>query len=202
MILETNDLIDWIADRELLLITAWTPELVAALEWNEPLAEALAGELHAAMMTTLLRRGTESNFLNLIARSGIGIEPKAEKAVAGRFYDVTLKLARAASRRRREEASRLIFAYRRATVVNDDRAKPGYHALDGILLPFDHPFWRRWYPPIDIDDCRCSVAPVTRSQFARLGEPVTSEDELAERESRLSAAWPPAFERLLDFQRV
>ncbi len=200
MILEANDLINWIADREVLLIAAWTPELLAALAWDKPLAEALAGELHAAMMTTLLRRGTESNFLNLIARSGTGIGPKAEKAVAGRFYDVTLKLARAASRRTRDDQTSAYFPYNLARVLNDGRAKPGYLALDGILLPNNHPFWRRWLPPLDIDDCRCTVSRLTQHQFKRHGEPVTTEAELAEREARLSAAWPPAFEPLLDFR--
>lgn len=200
MILEANDLIDWIADREALLIAAWTPELVAALEWDEPLAEALAGELHSAMMTTLLRRGTESNFLKLIAQSGTGNEPKAEKALAERFFTVTLTLARAAARRIREDRTSQTFPYRRANVLNDTRAKPGYLALEGVLLPRDHPFWHRWLPPLDIDDCRCFVRPLTRRQFTQLGEPITSEAELAEREARLSAAWPPAFEPLLDFR--
>ena len=200
MIIPSDDLTDWVADRDKLLIAAWTPELSKALEWETPFAEAFAVELHDAMMATMLKQGTEVNFVKLIARSGTGLDPRTEKAVADRFYNVTLKLARASSRFNREARSRSVFPYLRGYGVTDSRSDPGHAALHGIILPQQHPFWRKWHPPLDMD-CRCGTIPMLPGQLARSGLAITSEEELADRESRLSAAWPPAFEPLLDFRR-
>lgn len=199
LILEAGDLIDWIADRDRLLVAAWTPELHANLSWEHPYAEAFASELHSLMITTMLGKGTEVDFLKMVARSNTGLKRASEKAVAERFYNVTLKLAQAASRRDRQSRTRAVFPYLRTTFVGDSRTNPGHLALAGIILHRDHSFWSRWHPPLDMD-CRCGTIAMTKGQFDRHGEPVTGELELAEREKRLSGAWPPAFQPLLDFR--
>ena len=199
LILEAGDLGDWVADREELLVAAWTPEITSALSWEATFAEAMAGELHAAMLSTMLRNGTATNFLGLIGRSNTGLETSIEKAVAGRFFDVTLKLARAASRRAREDRSRKALPFIRTSVVGDGRTNPGHLALAGILLPYDHPFWQRRHPPLDMD-CRCGAIPVTWRQLEREGWSVTTEHDLAEREAAICGEWPAAFRPLLDFR--
>lgn len=200
MILESNDLTDWVADREALLVAAWTPEICKTLGWDHVFAEALAGELHAGMVESMLKRGTEVNFVNLIARSRTGLDPKTEKMVAERFYNVTLKLAREASRHERYQRSAAAFPYLRGIVVGDARTNKGHLALAGIVLSSDHPFWKRWHPPFDMD-CRCGTIAMTRRQFERSGLQLTSEAELAEREAQLSGRWPEAFQPLLDFRK-
>jgi hypothetical protein len=202
MILASPDVPEWIASHEAGLIAAWTEELQAALSWEQPFAEALAGELHAAMLTTLLRNGTEREFVASVERSNTGLERLAERAVADRFYSVSLKLARAASRTDREGRSRLALPFLRADVLTDGRELPGSEALSGIILPWDHPFWREWLPPLHPDDIRATYRGLTRGQLERSGEAVTSEDELAWRKAHLTVRWPEAFEPLLDFRRI
>lgn len=151
------------------------------------------------MVTTMLGKGTEVDFLKMFDRRSTGFERANGRVVAERFYYVTLKLARAASRKKRENRVRSIFPYIRTTVVGDSRTNPGHLALKGIVLPRDHSFWTRWRPPIDMD-CRCGTISMTRGQFERYGEPATSERELASREARLFGAWPLAFQPLLEFR--
>ena len=199
MSLSSIDLTDWIARRRELLIAAWTPELSKALEWEAPFAEAFAGELHGAMLTAILGGGSEVSVLRMVADSGTGLDRKTEKAVAVRFYNVTLKLARAATRKRRYADSNATLPYLEG-IAGQSCAERGHGAMQGIVLPHDHPFWRRWHPPLDMD-CECSTIQVTRGRLGRLGLKITGEDELADRQSRISAGWPPAFEPLLDFRR-
>lgn len=199
MILQSDDLIDWIADRDQLLIAAWAPELQTYLSWEPPYAQAFAGELHALMVKSMLGNGTGGDFLKLASRSNTGLDRATQKTVVERFYNVTLKLARAASRRHREDRTRAVFTYVRTTVVGDGNTNPGHLPLAGIILPSGHSFWSRWKPPLDMD-CRCGTISMTKGQFERCGKPVTSEQELAARETRLTANWPPAFHPLLDFR--
>ena len=200
MILSSGPLLDWIADREAQLVIAWTPQLETALGWERPFAEAFAAELTTALITTFLREGDESNFKGVITRSNTGLDAKTERAVAGRFYAVTVKLARAAGRHEREARTRSIFSIKEAWIVGDSRTNPGHVALNGVTLPCDHPFWQRWHPPLDMD-CRCVASPMMRTQYEREGRSMTSEIELAEREARLSGTWPIEFLPLLDFRR-
>ncbi|WP_448578920.1 phage head morphogenesis protein [Thermosphaera sp.] len=45
----------------------------------------------------------------------------------------------------------------------DSRVRPAHAALDGLVLPADHPFWRDHYPPWDWG-CRCQVVPLTEEE--------------------------------------
>jgi SPP1 gp7 family putative phage head morphogenesis protein len=40
--------------------------------------------------------------------------------------------------------------------VGDDRVRETHHALNGMILPANHPFWTAHFPPWDFN-CRCSV---------------------------------------------
>ncbi len=199
MILASDDLVDWVADREALLVAAWTPQIEAALAWERPFAELLSAELHGAMLTTLLRKGTEKDFVRLIARTNTGIDPRTEREIADRFYNVTLKLARAASRHERESRTD-VMPFKYGTVVWDDRTDPAHKPLAEVLLPPDHDFWTRWHPPFGMD-CRCGTNGMTRGQFARSGRLVSTDVELAAVEAQLRDTWPVEFLPLLDFRR-
>lgn len=199
VIIAANDIVDWVSDRADLLIAAWTPQIAETASWEPPFAEALAGELHDAMVTTLLRKGTEANFLGLIARSRTGLNPSIERAIAERFYGVTLKLARAAHRHTTESTATAL-PYKYGTVVGDGRTDPSHYPLADVLLPRDHAFWTRWQPPFGMD-CRCGTIGMTEGQLARSGRRITPDEALPEIEEQLRDTWPAEFRPLLDFRR-
>jgi len=199
MILAADDLVDWVADREALLVAAWTPQLEVALAWEQPFAELLSAELHRAMLTTMLQTGTEKDFVRLVARTNTGIDPRTEQKVADRFYNVTLKLARAASRHERENRTD-VLAFKYGVVVADSRTDPAHLPFAEVLLPRDHAFWTRWQPPFGME-CRCGTNGMTRGQFARSGRSVTTDSELAAIVVQLHDTWPVEFLPLLDFRR-
>jgi len=55
------------------------------------------------------------------------------------------------------------FPYLRYSAILDARVRPSHAALDGIILPVDHPFWKSHYPPSAFN-CRCTVIPMTALQ--------------------------------------
>ena len=195
-----NDLIDWIADRDGLLIAAWTPQVMAALNWEAPFAEALAGELHAAMLTTMLRGGSESNFFDLVTHINIGFGAGVERLLAERFFRVSLKLARAAARAQRDQQARAVLPFKYGIVVGDARTDPTHLPLSKVILPWDHSFWMRWQPPLGMD-CRCATNNMTHSQMKRSGRTLTTDAELSLIESQLRDSWLTEFLMLLDFRR-
>jgi hypothetical protein len=199
MLVAGDDLIDWIADREMLLIAAWTSEIKAALGWEHAFAEALAAKLHKAMLTAMLTGRTENDFLKIVGGSNTGLPLRDEKAVADRFYNVTLKLARAASRHIRDNAS-TIMVFKRGVVVGDGRTDPAHLPLAQVLLPRRHAFWTRWQPAFGME-CRCSTTLMTQRDFDRSGRAITSDTDLAWLEDRLHDSWPAEFHPLLDFRQ-
>lgn len=61
------------------------------------------------------------------------------------------------------------FPYLRYSAVGDARTRPAHMALDGLILPVDHPFWRTNYPPCG-HNCRCTVIPMTeKAALAAIG---------------------------------
>ena len=56
--------------------------------------------------------------------------------------------------------------------MGDDRVRQEHAALERTILPVDHPFWDKHYPPNGWN-CRCNVVQVRKSRY-----PATSEDEL------------------------
>lgn len=47
----------------------------------------------------------------------------------------------------------------------DGNVRPSHAALNGIVLPADHPFWKDHFPPWDWG-CRCQAVPVTAEESA------------------------------------
>jgi hypothetical protein len=109
-------------------------ELVMAVDWDAPFAEAFTAELHQAMLTTFLRGGDQGNFLGLVARSNTGLDRTTERKVAEPFYSVTLNLARAAVRSNHYAVTAAALPWIKAFTVRDSRTHVGHRALDGIIL--------------------------------------------------------------------
>lgn len=121
------------------------------------------------------------------------------------IYDTNLRVARSAGRWERYRRTAAAFPYLRGVTARDERVRhpprseADHRAFDGIILPVEHGFWQRWFPPLGFR-CRCSVIQMTRSQLARWPGGVTGEDELAAKEARLGEpifAPPSSFEAQL-----
>lgn len=119
-------------------------------------------------------------------------------AIASRLrliYDTNLRLARSSGQFERYRRTSNALPYLRGVTARDERVRrppksdSDHTAFDGIVLPFSHPFWRKYWTPLGFQ-CRCSIIQMSRSQLARSSYEITSEAELADREARLG---PPVF---------
>jgi len=84
------------------------------------------------------------------------------------------------ARTRALDSMRDVFPYRQYIATGDMKTRPSHAALDGIILPADHPFWQKHTPPWEWN-CRCQVigltaedadeereADATRDRYSRL----------------------------------
>jgi hypothetical protein len=157
----------------------------------------IADDLYYAMVDNVARRGTETDFADLViptlkAKGWLGGDEGQIAARVRLIYDTNLRLARAAGRWTHYQASKDALPYLRAFTVGDERVRhppksaSDHRAWDGIILAVDHPFWTEYWPPLGFR-CRCAVVQMTRSQLARYKDGVTSDAELEDRKRRLGA---------------
>lgn len=156
----------------------------------------IADDLYFALVDVVGRSGTEEDFSKLVTPilKQKGWLKGDDGSIATRvalIYDTNLRLGRAAGRWSRYQSTKAAFPYLRAFTAEDDRVRhppksphSDHRAWDGIILPIDHDFWTRWFPPLGFR-CRCGVVQMTRSQLARYKDGITSDEELADREARL-----------------
>lgn len=111
------------------------------------------------------------------------------------IYNTNLRMGQAVGYWDRIQKNKAALPYLLGVTAKDLRVRhppksphSDHRAFEGILLPVDHSFWQSYFPPLGFR-CRCSVVQRTRSQAARLGKTVTSEDELAARVARLGEPW-------------
>lgn len=52
--------------------------------------------------------------------------------------------------------------------INDGRTRPAHHAMDNVILPRDHDWWKSHYPPNGYR-CRCTVISLTEAQAKKRG---------------------------------
>lgn len=81
------------------------------------------------------------------------------------------------------DQERELFPFWQYVTLGDGGVRPSHAALDGIVLPHDHPFWKSHTPPWDWG-CRCQFIPLT-------------EDDVAELQD-LDKALPPEKQKVLD----
>ena len=55
-----------------------------------------------------------------------------------------------------QERQKDVFPYRQYHSMGDDHVRPTHKALDGVVLPVDHEFWKTHFPPWEWG-CRCQV---------------------------------------------
>jgi hypothetical protein len=198
---KSDDIRAWVEHRKPLAINRWndigSEEHARSFAVARTAGQDIIGDLYSAFQATVADGGTEVDFERLVMPTlkAKGWLPDAsEDHVANRvrlIYDTNLRLARASGRWTRYQASRAALPYLRGVTGRDERVRhppkspdSDHRAWEGIVLPVDHPFWRRWWTPLGFR-CRCNIIQMSRSQLARAGLGVTSEDDLAEREARL-----------------
>jgi SPP1 gp7 family putative phage head morphogenesis protein len=60
-----------------------------------------------------------------------------------------------------------VFPYWQYLTMEDEKVRPAHAALDGVVLPSNHPFWNDHYPPWDWG-CRCQVVPLSHDDVAEI----------------------------------
>lgn len=82
------------------------------------------------------------------------------------IYNTNMRVAYAAARYQSQMNSDL--PYFRYVAVLDDRTRASHRALHGLILPKNHPFWDKGYPPNGWN-CRCKVQVVDDDDLRREG---------------------------------
>lgn len=87
--------------------------------------------------------------------------------LASRRAEVLMRLhgfqSYAAAQHQVMERHRDAFPFWMYQTFGDGRVRPSHAALNGIILPADHPFWKDHTPPWDWG-CRCNKVPVTADE--------------------------------------
>lgn len=197
----SDDIRAWVEARKPLALNHWNDigkdEHARSFAVARTAGQDIIDDLYSAFAATVADGGTEVDYEALVMptlrRKG-WLPDATEEQVANRvrlIYDTNLRLARASGRWTRYYSTRSALPYLRGVTGRDERVRhppkspdSDHRAWEGITLPLDHPFWTRWFPPLGFR-CRCNLIQMTRSQLARRGGMVTSENELAEREARL-----------------
>jgi len=197
---DASDLVRWIEAKNPRAIGSWrdlgADEYARAFTVARSAGFDIVDDLYFAFVDVLERGGTEKDFAKLVIPT---LEEKGwlrgdRSAIARRvdlIYDTNLRVARGAGQWDRVQKGKRVLPYLRAATARDERVRhpprsqdSDHRAWDGIILPVDHPFWTRWWPPLGFR-CRCTVIPMSRSALLRLKGGVTSDDDLADREARL-----------------
>jgi uncharacterized protein with gpF-like domain len=197
---DASDLIRWIEAKNPQAIEHWrdlgNDEYSRAFTVARSAGYDIIDDLYFSFVDTLEKGGTEVDFAKLVAPTlkAKGWLRGDDQAIATRvqlIYDTNLRVARGAGQWDRVQAGKRALPYLRAATARDERVRhppksrhSDHRAWDGIVLPVDHPFWTRWWPPLGFR-CRCTIIPMTRSQLARSNYFETSDADLEAREKQL-----------------
>jgi SPP1 gp7 family putative phage head morphogenesis protein len=105
----------------------------------------------------------------------LGVSPKKPYQIETIFRTQT-QLAFSAGRWQAEQhpdIQEILWGYKYVT-TGDDRVRDEHALLDGVTLPKDDPFWRRFYPPNGWN-CRCQAIPIFEER--KIVAPPTVDDE-------------------------
>lgn len=211
---DISDLLEWVAARDPRSIGHWRQ--LSAEEYSRSFAIArTAGhgvirDLYDAFRLTLETGGTEVDFsarvMPILQKKGwLAGEGQSLGSRVKLIYDSNLRVARGAGQWERIQRTKRAFPYLRGVTARDERvrrppkSKSDHTAIDGMILPVDHPFFSRWFSPLGFR-CRCSFIQMTRSQLARWNSGITSDAEVATIEARLGEqifAPPGSFDQQL-----
>ncbi len=93
------------------------------------------------------------------------------------IYNTNMRTAYAAGQWERIQRTKRSRPYLRYIAVLDERTREQHRGWHDIILPIDHPFWQKFYPPNGWG-CRCSVQQLSERDLERLGLSVTDDADL------------------------
>lgn len=95
-----------------------------------------------------------------------------------RWLQTEFNMAHAAAKAARKwqdyERNADLYPNLRYIAVQDERTRVSHAELHGYVIPIDHPFWNKYYPPNDWN-CRCRVQPTDDPVRLPPGVPVVPE---------------------------
>ena len=166
---------------------ATTVSFLSSLEQAESVIKSLN--------KTLASGGTFNDFQKLVAESEI-ILPKH---YLDNVFRTNIQSAYGHGRWQQQQRNKDKRQYLMYSAINDSRVRPAHLALNRIVLPIDHPFWLKHYPPLGFR-CRCTVIALTEKQALKYG--ITPDDKLPEVAEALDWSSHPLqfgeFEALVD----
>lgn len=194
-----SDILELIAAKDPRPIGHWRE--LSAEEYTRSFAVAqtagysVVREIYDGLVQSFGNKETSDAFVErllpfLRKRGWLGDEGKVAPRLK-LIYDTNLRVSRGVGRYDRYARTSAAFPYLRGVTARDERVRhppkspdSDHRAFDGIILPFGHSFWLRYWVPLGFN-CRCSIIQMTRSQLARYPGGITSEAELEERIARL-----------------
>lgn len=94
--------------------------------------------------------------------SRIGAERRAELLLRTHGFQAYQSAAYKVAERQADA-----FPFLQYISMEDDRVRPAHAALNGVVLPRDHEFWKTHFPPWGWG-CRCQAVPITEDDHADL----------------------------------
>ncbi|HSV29510.1 MAG TPA: PBECR2 nuclease fold domain-containing protein [Candidatus Omnitrophota bacterium] len=212
--LQFDEAIDFIGGKARLPSVGWTDLKESAHARAFVVAgatkDALVADFHQAVTRAVAEGRTKADFLRdfdaIVARNGWSYKG-GRGWRSGVIYTTNMRMSYQAGKwaKVRALAEQLAkqgrVVYLRYSAILDGGTRPlhrewGTAGGRGIILPWDHPWWDKHYPPNDWG-CRCTVEILTDDDLADMGLDPTPEGELPSRmedrevETRFGAEiWP------------
>ena len=194
------DIVRWIERKNPQAIANWrdlgSDEYARAFTAAQTAGLDVIDDLYFALADTIANGGGEKDFASAViptlkAKGWLAGDGGQIASRVQLIYDTNLRVARGAGQWDRIQRGKAGLPYLRGVTAHDDRVRhppksphSDHRAFDGIVLPVDHPFWKRWWVPLGFR-CRCSIIAMTRSQLARGNYFITTDADLEAREKRL-----------------
>lgn len=115
---------------------ATTVSFLSSLEQAESVIKSLN--------KTLASGGTFNDFQKLVAESEIVLP----KHYLDNVFRTNIQSAYGHGRWQQQQRNKDKRQYLMYSAINDSRVRPAHLALNRIVLPIDHPFWLKHYPPL------------------------------------------------------
>ncbi|MCZ4258994.1 phage minor head protein [Sulfitobacter sp. G21635-S1] len=94
------------------------------------------------------------------------------------IFDTNLRTSYAAGQWARLQRTKAFLPYLEYRQLQRETARDEHKPYDGLILPIDHPLWRKIFPPNGWF-CGCYVRPMNDRMLEREGKVLTSADEIA-----------------------
>lgn len=135
---------------------AFSVSRLAGIEQIQTVLESLVDDLKAGGDFEAWRR-------RVLSTPGLG---QLTPAHLENIYRTNLQVWHSAGRARSILDNRSTHPFLQYSAILDTRTRPSHARLHGTILPVDHEFWSRNFPPLGFQ-CRCQVIALTRRQAER-----------------------------------